>query len=41
MGFGADVDLGVISITVEVEFEFAVDVSKGEQIADEKKGAED
>ena len=40
-GFGANVDLGVVSITLEVEVEFADDVSKGEQVADEKKGAED
>ena len=40
-GFGADVDLGVVSITVEVEVECADDVSKGEQVADEEKGAED
>ena len=39
-GFGANVDLGVISITVEVEVEFGDDVSKGEQVGGEK-GAED
>ena len=40
-GFGANVDLGVISITVEVEVECADDVSKGEQLADEEKRAKD
>ena len=40
-GFGVNVDLGVISITVEVEVEFADDAFKGEQVADEKKGAGD
>ena len=40
-GFGVNVDLGVISITVEVEVEFPDDAFKGEQVADEKKGAGD
>ena len=40
-GFGANVDLGVVSITVEVEVECADDVFKGEQVADEEKGAKD
>ena len=29
-GFGADLDLGVICVTVEVQVEFADDVAKGE-----------
>ena len=29
-GFGTDVDLGVIGVTVEVQVEFAADVTKGE-----------
>ena len=37
-GFGVNVDLGVVSITVEVKVEFADDVSKGEQVADGEKG---
>lgn len=40
-GFGTDVDVSVICVTVEVEIEFADDVTKGEEVADEKKGAED
>ena len=40
-GFGGDVDLGVISVAVEFQVEFADDVTKGEEVADEKKGAED
>ena len=40
-GFGVNVDLDVISITVEVKVEFADDVSKEEQVADEEKGAKD
>ena len=36
-GFGADVDLSVVGVTVEVEVEFAEDVTKGEEVADEKK----
>ena len=31
-GFGVNGDLGVVSITVEVEVEFADDVSMGEQM---------
>ena len=40
-GFDGDVDLGVVSVTMEVEVEFADDVTEGEEVADEKKGAED
>ena len=29
-GFGADIDLGVVGITVEVQVELADDVTKGE-----------
>ena len=39
-GFGV-VDLGVVSVTMEVQVEAADDVTKGEEVADEKKGAED
>ena len=40
-GFGGDVDLGVVSVTMEVQVEAADDVTKGEEVADEEEGAED
>ena len=40
-GFGGDVDLGVVSVAVEVQVDVADDVTEGEEVADEKKGAED
>ena len=40
-GFDGDVDLGVVSVTIEVQVEFTDDVTEGEEVADEKKGAED
>ena len=40
-GFGADLDLGVIGVTVAVQVEFADDMTKGEEVADEEEGAED
>ena len=40
-GFGGDVDRGVISVAMEVQVEVADDVTEGEEVADEKKGAED
>jgi len=39
-GFGADVDVGVIGVTVEVQVEFVDDMIKGEEVADEE-GSED
>ena len=39
--FGADVDQGVVSVAVDVQVEVADDVTEGEEVADEKKGAED
>ena len=39
-GFGADIYLGV-GVTVEVQVEFADDVTKGEEVADEEEGSED
>ena len=40
-GFGGDVHLGVVSVAVEVHVEVADDVTRREEVADEKKGAED
>ena len=42
-GFGADVDLGVVGVAVEVqvEVEGADDVTKGDNVADEKQGTQD
>ena len=40
-GFGGDVDLGVVRVAVEVQVAVADDVTEGEEVADEKKGAED
>lgn len=39
-GFGGDVELGVVSVEVEVENMVAYDVAKGEQVEDEAEGAE-
>ena len=39
--FGADVDRGVVSVAVDVQVEVADDVTEGEEVADEQKGAED
>lgn len=39
-GFGAKVDLGVISVTVEVQVEVAEYLTKGEDVDDEEEGAE-
>ena len=40
-GFGGDVDLSVVSVAVEVQVGAADDVTKGEEVTDKKKGAED
>ena len=40
-GFGVDVDLGVFGVTVDVQVEFADDVTKREEVADEEEGSED
>lgn len=40
-GFGANVDLGVVGVTVEVQAEFADGVTKGEEVADEEEWSED
>ena len=39
-GFGAEVDLGVVGITVEVEVEVAEDLTKGEDVDEEEEWAE-
>lgn len=39
-GFGAEVDLGVISVTVEVQIEVAEYLTKGENVDDKEEGAE-
>ena len=39
-GFGAEVDLGVVGITVEVEVEVAEDLTKGEDVHEEEEWAE-
>ena len=38
-GFGRKVELGVISITVKVNVEFAKDIAKEEEVNDEEYGA--
>ena len=40
-GFGGDVELGVVGVTVEVQVELTDDVTKGEDITDEEQGAKD
>ena len=40
-GIGAEVDLNVVGIEMEVQFEVADDVAKREQITDEEEGAKD
>ena len=37
-GFGGDVDLGVVSVAVEVQVDVADDVTEGEEVADERRG---
>lgn len=39
-GLGADVNLGVVGITVEIQVETANCVTKGEEVADEEEGTE-
>ena len=39
-GLGADVDLGVVGVAMEVQVEIANYVAKGEEVADEKEGTE-
>ena len=39
-GVGAEVDLGVVGIAVEVQVEVAEDLTKGENVDDEKEGTE-
>lgn len=39
-GFGAEVDLGVIGVTVEVQVEVAEYLTKREDVDDEEEGAE-
>ena len=46
-GFGADIYLGIVGITVEVQVDNVADmgikgdVTKGEEVADEEEGSED
>ena len=40
-GFGGEIELGVVGVAVKVQIEIADDVTKGKDIADEKKGTED
>ena len=40
-GFGGEVQLGVVSVTVEIQVEVADDVTKGKDVTDEEKGTKD
>lgn len=40
-GFGAEVDLGVVGVAVEVHVEFANDVAEWRQVAGEEQGTQD
>ena len=40
-GFGGEVQLGVVSVTVKVQIEVADDMTKGKNVTDEEKGTKD
>ena len=40
-GFGGEVELGVISITVEVNVKFVEDIAEGKEVDDEEEGPQD
>ena len=40
-GFGGEIELGVIGITVKMDVVFTEDIAKGKEVDDEEKGPQD